>query len=304
MRFVLIAIVGAVPLYGQPAADHHQHFLRSSSAPPAGFALNAKELITQMDEVGIRRAAVFSIAYQFGNPNRPPVENEYERVKAENDWTREQTALYPRRLTVFCSVNPLKEYALAEIARCAKDSGLRAGLKLHFGNSDVDLQNPAHVTQLQSVFREANRHRMAIVAHVRSTVSRKRPWGAAQARVLLEAVIPAAPNVPIQIAHLTGAGGYDDPGSEGALGVFIDAIANRDKRMKRVLFDLSGVFLGQWESKADVIASRLRAIGLDRVLYGSDSPPLEAWKKFRKLPLTAKEFGKIEKNTAPYLNLK
>jgi hypothetical protein len=65
--------------------------------------LNAKELVAQMDAAGIRRAAVLSIAYQFGNPNRPPVEKEYERVKAENDWTREQAALYPKRLTAICS---------------------------------------------------------------------------------------------------------------------------------------------------------------------------------------------------------
>jgi predicted TIM-barrel fold metal-dependent hydrolase len=302
MRLVLVALAGVcVPTYGQPVADHHQHLLRASAAPPAEFALNAKELVAQMDAAGIRRAAVLSIAYQFGNPNRPPVEKEYERVKAENDWTREQAALYPKRLTAICSVNPLKEYALPEIARCAKTSGLRAGLKLHFGNSDVDLENPTHVTQLQSVFREANRHRMAIVAHVRSTVSRKRPWGASQARVLLEAVLPSAPDVPIQIAHLTGAGGFDDPGIDGALGVFIDAITKRDRRVKRLRFDLSGVFLGQWESKADLIAKRLRAIGLERVLYGSDAPPLGEWKKFRKLPLTAREFDKIEKNVAPYL---
>ena len=42
----------------------------------------------------------------------------------------------------FCSVNPLRPYALEEIARCARDPRLRNGLKLHFGNSDVDVDNP------------------------------------------------------------------------------------------------------------------------------------------------------------------
>ena len=42
-------------------------------------------------------------------------------------------------------------------------------------------------------------------------------------------------------------------------------------------------------------------LGLERVLYGSESPPLAVWKSFRKLPLTAGEFRKIEKNIAPYL---
>jgi len=302
MRFALRVLVCAcVRLSAQSIADHHQHFLRSAVAPPDGLALTAKALISQMDEAKVHRAAVFSIAYQFGNPNRPPVDNEYERVKAENDWTREQTALYPKRLKAFCSTNPLKDYAVAEIERCAKDPGLRVGLKLHFGNSDVDLDNATHVAQLQRVFREANRHRMAIAAHIRSTVNRKRPWGAQQARAFLEQVLPAAPDVPVQIAHLAGAGGYDEPGIDAALGIFADAIAAKDKRMKRVFFDVSGVFLGQWESKATLIVKRLRMLGLERVLYGSDSPPLPAWKAFRKLPLTEGEFRKIEKNVAPYL---
>jgi predicted TIM-barrel fold metal-dependent hydrolase len=299
MRLVFIALLGWARSYAQPAEDHHQHLLRSAAAPPEGFALSAGELIAQMNEAGIRHAVVLSIAYQFGNPSRPPVDNEHARVQAENDWTREQAALYPERLTAICAVNPLKEYAAAEIGRCAKDPGLRRGLKLHFGNSDVDLDDPAHVVELQRVFREANRHRMAIVVHIRSNT--KRSWGAGQARVFLRQVLPAAPNVPIQIAHMAGAGGYDDPGIDAAVGVFADAIAARDERMKHVYFEVSGVFLERWESKVDLIARRLRMLGLDRILYGSDGPPLSNWRAFRKLPLTEEEFRKIETNIAPYL---
>ena len=299
MRLVFIALLVCMRSYAEPEVDHHQHLLRSAATPPKGFALSADQLIAQMDESGIRRAVILSIAYQFGSPSRPPIDNEHERVKEENDWTREQAALYPERLTAICGVNPLKGYALAEIERCAKDLGLRRGLKLHFGNSDVNLDDTAHVLQLQRVFREANRHRMAIVVHLRSNT--KRTWGAVQARVFLQKLLPAAPNVPIQIAHMTGAGGYDYPGIDPAVGVFVDAIAARDKRMERVYFEISGVFLEQWESKVDLIVKRLRTIGLDRILYGSDGPPLPNWRAFRKLPLTEEEFRQIERNIAPYL---
>ena len=299
MRLVFIALLVSLRSYAQPAVDHHQHLLRSAVTPPKGFALTADELIAQMDEAGIRRAVILSIAYQFGNPSRPPIDNEHALVKAENDWSREQAALYPERLTAICAVNPLKEYALAEVERCAKDPGLRRALKLHFGNSDVDLDDSTHVAQLQRVFREANRHRMAIVVHMRSNT--KRTWGAGQARAFLQELLPAAPNVPVQIAHLAGAGGYEDPGIDAAIGVFADAIAAKDKRIKRVYFEVSGVFLEQWESKVDLIAKRLRTIGLDRILYGSDGPPLPNWRAFRKLPLSEEEFRKIERNIAPYL---
>ena len=100
---------------------------------------------------------------------------------------------------------------------------------------------------------------------------------------------------------LAGAGGYEDPGIDAAIRVFADAITGKDKSKQRVYFDLSGVFLGQWEPKADLIAKRLRTLGLDRVLYGSDGPPLLNWRAFRKLPLTDQEFRKIERNIAFYL---
>lgn len=292
-----LAFFVCATLAGQPRADHHQHLLRSALTPPEGYAQSAAELIRQLDEAKIERAVLLSIAYQFGNPNRPAVANEYERVKAENDWTAEQAAQYPKRLTAFCGVNPLKDYALQEIARCAKDPRLRRGLKLHFGNSDVNMDNPAHVAQLRQVFSEANRHRMAIVAHIRSNYNNRRPWGAQQARVLLDQLLPLAKDTTVQIAHLASAGAFDDEGVEAALAVFAEAFAARDKRVKRLYVDVS---MARWESKAESLARLLRKIGMKRLVYGSDSPPTKALHDFRKLPLTASELRQIELNVAPF----
>ena len=117
----------------------------------------------------------------------------------------------------------------------------------------------------------------------------------------------AAPDVPIQIAHLAGAGGYDDPLVDEALGVFADAAARRDPRMSRFYFDVSGVAgLGNWKEKADAIASRGRQLGVERVLYGSDgavgeNSPQKALAAFRQLPLSAEEFRTIESTIAPYM---
>ncbi len=298
LAFAYTVMVGGAYLQAQPAADHHLHLLRSASAPPKGFALNADDLIRQMDEAGIRRGVVLSIAYQFGNPFRAAVANEYERVKEENDWTATQAALYPDRLVAFCGVNPLKDYALQEIDRCAGHPGLRLGLKLHFGNSDVELDKPGHVAQMQRVFAAANRHHMAIVVHIRPNIDHGRPWGERQARIFLENVLPEAKEVVVQIAHLASAGPYEDAGVAKALGVFADAIAAMDPRMKRVYFDVS---VSTWESKRETFQRQLRAIGMERLLYASDSPPASAWKAFRRLPLSEGELKQIEGNLAPYL---
>ncbi len=259
-----------------------------------------------MDASGVRRAVVLSVAYSFSNPNKPAVPDEYAHVKAENDWTAGEVAKYPERLMAFCSVNPLRPYALEEIARCAKDPRLRAGLKLHFGNSDVDVDNPEQLAQLRRVFRAANSNRMAIAVHMRANVDHHRPYGAKEARVFLDQLLPEAPDVPVQIAHLAGSGGYDDA-TDAALGVYVDAIGRRDPRVKRVWFDACGIAIpGMWEAKAALIVKRMRQIGVNRILYGSDAAtadnlPKDALVRFHKLPLTQAEFRTIEQNVAPWL---
>ena len=123
---------------------------------------------------------------------------------------------FPKRLIAFCSFNPLKEYALDELARCAKDPNLRHGIKLHFGSSDVQTEIPEHFEKLKKVFQAANSQRMAIIVHMRASISKKRPYGPEQARAFLE-LLSFAPDIPVQIAHLASSGpGYD--GSSGAFG--------------------------------------------------------------------------------------
>lgn len=289
--------------------DHHQHFFSKavSGFSPTLPVVTADDLIPLLDAAGISRAVILSQGYQFGNPNRPPVEDEYAKVRAENDWTSQQIARHPGRLRGFCGLNPLKDYAVEEVTRCAKDPHLKFGLKMHFGNSDVDVLNTDHLERLRRVFRTANDHHMAIVVHLRTSVTRKRPYGARYARIFIDDVASAAPDVPIQIAHLAGAGGYDDPLVDEALGVFAEAATLRDPRLSRFYFDVSGVAgLGNWKQRVDLIAARLRQLGVERILYGSDgavseNSPQKALAAFRQLPLTAAEFRTIESNVAPYM---
>ena len=263
--------------------------------------------MTQLDSAGVRRALVLSVAYMFGNPNRPPVENEYAKVKAENDWTSQQVARYPDRLRAFCGVNPLRSYALDEIARCAKDPHLHFGLKLHFGNSDVDLHNAEQVARLRRVFRTANDNKMPIVVHLHANISKGRPYGREEALLFLNEVLPSASDVAVQIAHLAGAGSYD-VATDQALGVFAEAITKRDPRTKHLYFDVSGVVEPDTPvEKANLIASRIRQIGVERILYGTDAASNSAfairqgWSAFRQLPLRADEFQAIARNATDYM---
>jgi predicted TIM-barrel fold metal-dependent hydrolase len=310
---IALVLLPLCPAYGQPRADHHQHLFSPSLAalisPPAPAApiapISASDLIPLLDAAGIKRAAVLSVAYIFGQVTRK-VENEYEKVRAENDWTADQVARFPDRLIGFCGLNPLKDYALEELARCAKNPSLRHGLKLHFGNSTVDYHSPEHLEQLRRVFRAANDFRMPIVVHMRASLSQKLAYGRDEALVFLNEILPAAPEVAVQIAHLAGAGAPSDPAADQALAVFVEAIAKGDPRTKLLWFDVTGVALNAQPEQATRIAGQIRQVGVQRVLYGSDAAtptnlPKDGWAWFRKLPLSETEFQTIAGNVPPYM---
>lgn len=295
-----------------PLVDHHQHLLSPTLAGrllEESGPVTADRLIAQLDHAGIQRAAVLSLAYALGSPSLRG-DDEYAQVRAENDWTGHQVAKYPNRLRALCSVNPLREYALTEVERCANSLGLRHGLKLHFANSQVDLRNAEHVEQLRRVFRAANTRRMPLVVHVWTGDQRiGTPYGRVEARIFLNEVLPSAPDIPIQIAHLAGAGPGLDAGSKEALAVLADAVSAADPRTRNLYFDVTtNVTMRTSIAEARLIAARLRQIGLQRILYGSDlgigrNPPArQSWAAFRAmLPLTDTEFTTIANSIAPYM---
>lgn len=316
----LTAVAVLVPLvpFAQDAAitpvgDFHQHLFSPTAAAMlstptnAAKAITADDLIPLLDSAGIRRAALLSVAYMYGAPIRT-VEDEQAKVRAENDWTAAEALRYPDRLRAVCSVNPLKPYALEEIAYCARQPGLRHGLKLHFGNSDVRTEIPEQLEQLKTVFKAANDARMAIVVHMHANINNRRPYGVEQGRIFLEQLIPQAPDVTIQIAHLAGAGGAADVEADNVVGIFADAIAKNDPRMKNVWFDLTSVADSRiTPEQAERVVQRIRQLGTARFVYGSDgavtpaATPLNGLNYYWKLPLTEAEFRAIASNVPPYM---
>ncbi len=295
---------------GVPRVDHHKHAPSAEAVklvnPAPGEAgtrfipITGRDLVAQLDSGGIQRAVILSVAYWFGSP-RFNFPDEVERVRAENDWTARQVAQVPDRLYGFCSISPIKDYAVAEVERCASELGLR-GLKLHFGSSRVDVKNPDHLARTRRVFETANRLRLPIVVHARG-------GGGAQytdehARIIRDSLIAAAPDIPITIAHLWGGANY----SESALRFWADAVTSDDPRMKNAWWDVTDIMSAIRESPSDMatVAQRMRQIGLARLLWGSDTSPPgptshAAWEEFKALPLTEGELAAIASNVAPYL---
>jgi predicted TIM-barrel fold metal-dependent hydrolase len=271
--------------------------------PQYGKPILADQLVEELDDAGIQRGVVLSTGYWYGNP-RHEFDNAEEEAKtrADNDWTVAQVSRHPDRLVAFCGVTVLADYAAAEIARCARLPHVK-GIKTHFANAGVDLKNPEHVAKVRRFFEAANASRMPVVAHIRT----RGQWGAEHARIVLERIFPAAPDIPIQIAHMGSSGGEPD----SATAVFADAIVAKDPRAKNLYFDITQTVLpddSQSKEQLARMADVFRRIGLERIFFGTDMtgpggnpPPREHWKAVRKLPLTDAELRVLAANVPPYL---
>jgi predicted TIM-barrel fold metal-dependent hydrolase len=289
-----------------PRVDHHQHLLNPGMVARGQTPIDARVMIGMLDEAGIQRAVLLSNAFRYGNPSEPPQPDEYARVMAENDWTAREAARYPKRLTALCSFNPLKAYAIDELNRCARDARFGRAIKLQLGYADVDFDDAVEVTMLRRVFRVANANGLGLVVHMRPR--RARHFGTTQALKFLDELLPAAPDVPVQIAHFCGGGAPDDPAADQALAVFTAAIARHDPRVRNLYFDLALVIGAAMDpAHKATVAQHIREIGVDRILYGTDGgdptdpPPKTQVQALHSLPLTPAEIRAIEANVAPYL---
>ncbi len=310
-----------------PSADHHIHVWSAAARDVAVRiqkaleeevvaeedmrVLSGDDVIAGLDSAGVERGVLLSTAYFFGVPD-VSVEDERSKVRAENDYVARQVEAHPDRLVGFFSVNPLTDYALDEIERLA-DHNAFVGLKLHLGNSDVDLRDAEDVARLREVFARVNELGLAVVIHLGG---RRDSFGAPDAEAFVDEVLPAAPDVPVQVAHMGGPGGFG-PGTRAAPGVFAAALEEHPERTRNLFFDLSAVPHPRYLAQGDTALVRridalnrafvqaARELGFDRVVFGSDYPAIPISRYLaglrQDLPLTDEEFGELIDDPAPYL---
>lgn len=285
-----------------PLVDYHQHLVSAAFQPFVKLPLrDGAALVRELDAAGIDRAVVLSVGYTYGDERKPIAEQDRDRMtREENDWTSAQVVANAPRLIGFCSANPLRDAALEELQRCLKLPGM-VGIKQHWGNSGVSLRNPAHLARMQQVYALAERLRVPVLVHMRARGGTN--YGAEDARIFLDKVVPKAPDVELIVAHLGGAGpGYGEQTDE-VMSVFADAAERKDPRMRNLYFDVATDVTNETSAtEGALIARRLRSVGFSHVLYGSDlTPPggsiKAGWEIFRThVPLTAAEFQTIMQN--------
>jgi predicted TIM-barrel fold metal-dependent hydrolase len=287
-----------------PRVDYHQHLVSPAFAPIVKLpARDGRALLTELDAAGIGKAVVLSVGYSFAD-ERKKLDDPDRLTREENDWTSAQVAASGGRLVGFCSANPLRPVALEELERCLALPGMK-GVKLHLGNSGVSLRDSSHVARMIQVFTLAERLRAPVLVHMRARGGLN--YGAEDARLFLDKLVPVAPSIEIVIAHFGGSGpGYPAQADE-VMSVFGAAAEMKDPRMGNIYFDLATVVTAETTTEeAALLAKRARQVGVSRVLYGSDlSPPggsvRSGWEIFRnRTPLTSGEFRTIAGNVTRF----
>lgn len=301
-----LALLGAcrttpVPAPGSaPLVDYHQHLVSPAFAPIVKLPeRDGAALVKELDAAGIERAVVLSVGYSFGD-ERKGLPNPDTLTREENDWTSAEVAKHPTRLIGFCSANPLRPAAFPELARCLALPGMR-GIKLHLGNSGISLRNPGQAARLQQVFSLAQGSRVPVLIHMRARGGAD--YGAEDAQLFLETVVPLARDIEIVVGHFGGSGpGYPEQTDE-VMAAFGAAAEAKDPRMANLYFDVATIVDADTTgAAAALVAKRVRQVGVNRVLYGSDlSPPggsiRAGWEIFRtKVPLTEAELQQIASN--------
>ncbi|MDZ7716479.1 MAG: amidohydrolase family protein [Balneolaceae bacterium] len=307
--------------------DHHVHTFSSrdrkylvnridglDSLPPLGF----EQYIEVMKEENVKKAAILSTAYFFSQ-KASTSKQDFKAVKSDNNWIAKSISKHPDKFVGFFSINPLSDSTFVEIERNASKEEFR-GLKLQLANSKVDFRNESHVRRLAEVFKKANSLGLGIVVHLRT---QDKSYGKKDAQIFIDEVLSQAPDIPVQIAHLAGWGGYDKQTDE-ALSVFAERISNNNLR-DNIYFDLSAVIRPARNSNTDSaktdknqspdwypqnryvqVTEQLRKIGLDRILFGTDWPEWSPGKYksdiIKKLKLTKKEQKFIFSNRAPWFD--
>lgn len=240
------------------------------------------------------------------------VENEHRKVCDENDLVAREVAKHPNRLFGFFSFNPMAPYAFDEMDRLAEAPEF-VGLKLHLANSRFDFRDLQQVNRLRSIFAHANEQGLAVVIHLYTA---QEGYGRRDVEIFIDDVLPAAPDVPVQIAHFGGGGGFG-PGTIGAVDALAAALEDHPERMENVFFDLSGIphphYLAQGRAelikKIEIVNQRfveaVDRLGADRIVYATDWPAVDMARYLEgiesDLPMTTEELADLIDDPAPYL---
>ncbi|MBT2163646.1 amidohydrolase family protein [Zobellia barbeyronii] len=292
--FAFLAVACSTPKYF--GIDYHVHITSQEMAKEmeklCGTVLmcpdgkmphsNANEIEKSLDSTIFNRAVVLSGAYFAGMPEMElDIETQRKLTRSENEFIAHQVSS-SEKMYGFFSINPLAEYA-AEESRYWVDSGKFHGIKLHFGNSNFDYRNANHIKKMQDLLKLIDSSSMYVMLHGRT---RNPEFGKEDMDILINEIIPYAPETTWILAHAGGWGGYDDA-TDAALTTIIDALNSNKLDKSKIYIDLSAIVVPESDKKNYPISrdtlenqtrnfiNRFHTLDNENWIFGSDWVPNE-----------------------------
>ena len=234
--------------------DVHTHFYHSAS-PRADWAERNASRLRAGERIGITHH-VASILGSWGRTS-PVYFPSPEDATAGNDALLELQRQHPERIRGYACVNPnYTEHALAEIARCLQAGMI--GIKLAASRRASD-------PLLDPVCQAARTHRAPVLQHVWQ--HRRQDWPGQEASDAAElgALARRHGEVAFILAHIGGGGDWLHS---------LHAV----RKLPNVFVDLSGSGVD-----GGMLEACLDAVGVERLLWGSDITMDTGWAKLRYL---------------------
>ena len=268
MNILLLLLLASCTLIKRPeihpsATDAHMHIhtpgeddLQFTGERALFAALTAEQ----------RRAIVLSASYQ---PHMTAV-----NARKENAFVAAEVKKLPTRLAGACAVNPMKEWAMAEIKQCRED-GLRV-LKLHTMASGLKINDEAHKLKLREILSEAERLQMTVLIHGNFPEASRGDEGL---QILRE--LEKFPKTRFILGHLWGREfrwleGFKHPN-------FVVEVS------------ATPIWMKMPESREQLVKT-MRKVGMKKFVFGSDWPvfhPSEMVMALKALPLKDDEYKAI-----------
>lgn len=235
-----------------------------------------KDIDVILKNTAVKRIDLISMAHVFSSSDFGKFENERALVEGENSYVAAARDKHPKRTRAFCSVDPLRDYALEELERCRVQLRMD-GVKLHHNANQVYLTEPEHLAKVRRVFEFAAQHKMPILMHFDNS---HRRFGEPDITLLTGSILNDLRPVRLTIAHFGTSGGFTAR-TRAFINTFIAELDTNKKLAKhQILFDISAVALDKdsegvrklTDDEFVVLGRYVRRLGFERIAFATDYP--------------------------------
>lgn len=229
-----------------------------------------------LKNAAVKRIDLISMAHVYSSAEFGGFKNERELVENENSYVAASRDKYPKKISAFCSVDPLRDYASEELNRCRSKLKMD-GVKLHHNANQVYLTVPAHLEKVKKVFEFAAKYRIPILMHFDNG---HRRFGGPDVKLLIDSILDDLPPVNLRIAHFGTSGGFN-PRTKAVIDAFREQFRNNPRLRKHMItFDISAVALDRdsegvrrlTDGEFEELAIYVRRLGFERITFATDYP--------------------------------